>query len=346
MRRLLYFLLVFLLLFSLSYAQEIGKLEFNTEVNSNYGQDFSLSYEKWWSDNLGIGANLAYNSLSTDFSYKFLLQTPYIKTLLGTFYPGLNLLTNSLALKGYQLGIYIVNDEIYYISGKGSRIFDYSSSSKHSSLDIPIQAMGWYRAFTKNIFANFSLLSFQPQPSEEYYSLDIMLADRTALPLGNLILTQEVNVLLKNSYLYLSTIVNGELSMGSMGIKAFLGYLHPENLSFCPLEPGDLGGEISLSIPISSNIFPEYSLGYFYNSFGKSKLDLGLKIQFLISNYINIESMIKYLYYFAGESTLNAKISFNFPALEGAMWNSIYVSFEKTNTVEDTSLGLNISYQF
>jgi len=346
MRRLLYLSLVFLLLFSFSYAQESGNLEFNTEVNSNYGQDFSLSYEKWWSDDLGIGASLAYNSLSTLVSYKFLLQTPYIKVLLGSFYPGLNLLTNSLSFKGYQLGVYIANDEIYYISGNGSRIFDYSSSSKHSSSYIPIKALGWYRVFTKNIFANFSLLSFQPQLSEENYSLDIMLADRTALPLGNLTLTQEVNLLLKNSYLYPSTMVNGELSMGSMGIKLLLGYLNPENVSFCPLEPGDLGGEISLSIPISSNIFPEYTLGYFYNSFGKSKLDLGLKIQFLISNYINIESMIKYLYYFGGGSNLNAKISFNFPALEGAMWNSIYVSFEKTNTVEDTSLGLNISYQF
>lgn len=326
-------IIITLFILSLSYAQEWGTLEISTEVNSKYGQDYFLSFEKWWDENLGIGTSLLYNSLLKEISYKTFLQTPYLKLIVGKFYPNLNIFTEDLELKGFQTSFHLGNNEIFYVSGDTK---DLSS----------FKILGWSSLLSKNTSISLSLSAIK-ENAEENYLADILILNKNKLPLGNIDILQESNIYLRNSNLYVSFITKTELSIGSISLKGLLGYLNPNTPSFCALDSGDFGAILSLAIPFSSNIFPEYTLGYLYNTkIYDHKIIVGLNNQWNLSNYLYLISTIKYVYSFRNNSKLYTHLSFNFPTLEGRMWNSIYIKYEKNLNKEDISLGLKISYQF
>lgn len=347
MRKIILFLLVFTSsLLYLSYAQEWGNLEITTEVNSKYGQDYIISFEKWWDENLGIGSSLFYNSLENIFSYNAFLKTPYLKLILGEFYPNLNLFTENLELYGYQTSLYLGNNELFYISGNGERKFFNIPSSFHKKNFIPIKILGWNSPITKKSFINLSLTSLAENLTENYM-INISFLNKNNLPLGDITTSQEMNLFLKDSNLYISLIINASLSLGSISLKGLFGYLNPNTPSFCTLEPGDLGGILNLTIPLSSKIFPEYILGYMYNlSTSDHKIILGLNAQYNLIDNLYLLTSTKYTYSTKNNSNIFTQIAINFPTLEGSIWNSLYLKYEKTLNEENTSLGLKISYQF
>ncbi len=346
MKKIIIISLSFINLFSLTYAYEWGKLDISTEVNSLYLQDFNISFERWWSDNLGLGSSIFYNTLNNNINYNLFLQSPYLKIVSGLFYPSLNLFTNNLRLNGYQLSFYLGNNEIFYLSGKGSRTFEDLPSSIHLEPNIPLKILGWNTMFSNNNYLTLSILSLNTSNTENYMA-DIFLVRKTILPLGFLLLAQETNIYLKDSVLYFSALFNGEINIGSLGIRGFIGYLNNNTVSLSSLEEGDLGFKLSLALPLTSKIFPEYSIGYFYNTKdNEHKIDLGLKAQWNVSNNLNIEGLVRYLINLSGKNYVFTKLALNFPALEGAMWNSLYIKYELNENFDNTSLGMKISYQF
>lgn len=346
MRKIIVFLIMFISFsFSLSYAQEWGNLEINTEVSSKYGQDYTLSFEKWWDENLGLGGSIFYNSLENVFLYKSFLKTPYLKFVLGRFYPNLNLFTENLELNGYQLSFYFGNNEIFYISGKGVKNLYYSYIF-YKKDTLPLKILGWNSPLTKNSRINLSLMSIRENMIEDYM-LTISYLNEKTIPLGNITIFQEGNFFLKNSNLYSSFFTKAALALGSISLKGILGYLNPNTPSFCVFDSGDLGGILSILIPLSSNVFPEYILGYTYNLQDfDHKIILGLNLQYNLTASLNLVSTAKYVYSFKNSSDLFTQIALNFPTLEGAIWNSIYLKYIKEMEEENISLGLKISYQF
>jgi hypothetical protein len=344
MRKTILLLLVLVFILSPAFSQEWGNLELSTEVNSIYGQDYIFSAEKWWSENLGAGFSIFYNP-SQNFSYKTFLQTPYLRFTLGEFYPKINLISENLQLKGFHLSFYLYNNEIFYMSGYGARKFPDLPYYTHLTNDVPLKILGWSLPIGENKYINLSLTSIND--SQESYLIDASFLNKTSLPLGNIIIIQDASIFLKNSILYLSALNSTNLSIGSLSIKALFGYINPNTPSFYLLDPGDIGGIISLNLPLSSNLFPEYMLGYFYNvKEAEHKINLGINLSWNLSNYLNLTSSARYILSSKNNNWLYMQIALNFPTLEGTMWNSIYIKYEKSITQEDTSLGLRITYQF
>uniref|UniRef100_A0A7C3MJP1 Uncharacterized protein n=1 Tax=Dictyoglomus thermophilum TaxID=14 RepID=A0A7C3MJP1_DICTH len=346
MRKIIIISLSFIILFSLTYAYEWGKMEISTEVNSSYGQDFNISFERWWSDNLGLGSSILYNTLNKEINYHLFIQSPHLKIVSGLFYPSLNLFTNNLRLNGYQLSLYLGNNEIFYLSGKGSKTFEDLPSLTHLEPNIPLKILGWSTTFSNNNYLTLFILSLNKNNTENYMA-DILFVRKIHLPLGFLLLAQETNLYLKDSNLNFSVLFNGEINIGSLGIRGFIGYLNGNTLSLSSLDEGDLGFKLSLALPLSSKIFPEYSIGYFYNTKdNEHKIDLGIKAQWNVTNNLNVEGLVRYLINLSGKNYIFTKLALNFPALEGAMWNSLYIKHELKEDSENTSLGMKISYQF
>ncbi|MCX7721267.1 MAG: hypothetical protein N2Z64_08325 [Dictyoglomus thermophilum] len=344
MRKTILIFIVLIFIVSPAFSQEWGNLEISTEVNSVYGQDYIFSVEKWWSENLGAGLSLFYNPNSV-FSYKIFLQTLYIKFIYGKFYPYLNLMTENLELKGHQISFYLYNNEIFYLSGYGARKFFDLPYYYHLPNEIPLKILGWNSKITDNKYINLSLTSIND--GQENYLIDISLLNKANLPLGNINIIQNASLYLKDSVIYGSILNSASLSLGSLSIKGLLGYLNPNTPSFCIFDPGDIGGIISLSLPLSSTIFPEYMLGYFYNfKDSEHKFNLGINLTCNLSNYLSLSSSIRYVLSSKNNNWSYMQLALNFPTLQGTMWNSIYLKYEKNTTQENTSLGLKITYQF
>ncbi len=337
MKKLVFFFLIILFLISQTFGSEWGILELNTEVFSSKEksyQKYNFLLEKWWSDSLGITINLGYEEY---FKYRLGLQTPYMRGVYGYFYPSLNFYTNYLNFKGFFLGIYILKDEIYMLSGEN---LDNGSSLK---------AIGWQRVFTPHNLANFSLLSYK-----ESYIFGVNLLQKYTLPLGICYTAEEISFLIRNSTLYLSGLIQGEISIGNFSLKGYLGSNNSENYDLSDIKPGEFGGEISLRTPLIVNIFSRISLGYFHNfNNGNARIKLGTSMEWNLWDYLNIESSTSFEYIFKqdGEYNFNQKIQLNFPTMEGLLVGSIYwiynlgkLSTEIIN--ENQTFGLKISYQF
>ncbi len=344
MRKTILFLFVLIFILSQAFSQEWGILEISSEVNSIYGQDYIFSVEKWWSENLGAGFSIFYNSI-LNLSYKTFLQTPYLRLTLGEFYPHINLITEDLQLKGYHFSFYFYNNEIFYMSGYGAKKFPDLPYYAHLINNTPLKILGWNSPIGENKYINLSLTSINE--SQENYLINISFLNKTNLPLGNITIIQDASIYLKASALYGSILNSTNLSLGSLSIKGLFGYVNPNTPSFCLLDSGDLGGIISLNLPLSSTIFPEYLIGYFYNVKNEEhKVNLGINLNWNLSNYFNITSSARYILTSKNNNWLYMQLVLNFPTLEGAMWNSVYIKYEKSITEEDTSLGLKITYQF
>lgn len=337
MRKILIFLLVLFLLISNLWASEWGILELKTEVSSGNNktlQSYSFLLEKWWGDSLGISINLNYENY---LKYRLGMQTPYIRGVYGNFYPNLNFYTKYLEIKGLFLGLYILQDEIYFLTGE-----DLSNNK--------ISTLGWQRPFTPHNLGNFSLTSYT-----ENYILNISLLQKYNLPLGICFTSEELSLLVKSSQIYLSGLVQGEITLGNFSLKGYLGTNHSQNLDLSDIKPGEFGGEISLKAPLSLNILNGLSIGYFHDfTKGIGRLKLGNSLEWKISDYLNIESSssLEYLFSSPAEYTFSQTLQVNFPAMEGALVGSIYWEYEtnRLNTgginKENQTIGLKISYQF
>ncbi|MCX7845472.1 MAG: hypothetical protein N2312_02550 [Dictyoglomaceae bacterium] len=333
-------LLIFIAFFLISeaFGSEWGILELNTEVFSSKEkayQKYNFLLEKWWSENLGITANLGYEEY---FKYRLGLQTPYLRGIYGYFYPNLNSYTKYLRFKGLFLGLYILKDEIYLLTGEN--IDD----------NKPLRALGWQRLFTPNNIANFSLLSYK-----ESYNLNINLLQKHTLPLGICYTSEEFSFLIKDSRVYISGLAQGEISIGNFSLKGYFGSNHSLNFNLYDIKPGELGGELSLRTPLIVNIFSGISGGYFHNfSNGIGRLKLGASMEWNLRDYLNLESLTTFEYIFKeeGEYSLNQRIQLNFPTLEGALVGSIYWIYKLDKTItgevkdENQTFGLKLSYQF
>ncbi|MGB9856558.1 MAG: hypothetical protein ACPLKX_00235 [Dictyoglomaceae bacterium] len=327
MKRILIFFLAFLLLISNLWASEWGILELKTEVSSGNNktlQSYSFLLEKWWGDSLGISMNFSYENY---LKYRLGMQTPYIRGIYGSFYPNLNFYTKYLNFRGLFLGLYILQDEVYFLTGE-----DLSTTSK-------INTLGWQRTFTPHNLGNFSITSYG-----ENYILDINLLQKYNLPLGICYSSEELSFLIKNSQIYLSGVIKGEITLGNFSLKGYLGTNHSQNLDLSDIKPGEFGGEISLKAPLSLNILNGLSVGYFQNfDNGVGRLKLGNSLEWKISDYLNIESSsyLEYLFSSPEEYTFSQSIQVNLPTMEGSLVGSIYWKKDENQTI-----GLKISYQF
>ncbi|MEN2983833.1 MAG: hypothetical protein ABDH25_02255 [Dictyoglomaceae bacterium] len=337
MKRIILLFVLSFLLISNTFASEWGIMELNTEVFSSKEktyQKYNFLLEKWWSENLGITINLEHEEY---FKYRLGLQTPYLRSIYGYFYPNLNSYSKYLRFKGLFLGLYILRDEIYLLTGEN--IAD----------NKPLKALGWQRLFTPNNIANFSLLSYK-----ESYNLNINLLQKHTLPLGICYTSEELSFLIKDSRVYISGLVQGEISIGNFSLKGYVGSNHSQNFDLYDIKPGEFGGELFLRTPFIVNIFSRISGGYFHNfSNGVGRLKLGASMEWSLRDYLNLESLTTFEYIFKeGEYSLNQKIQLNFPTMEGTLVGSIYWTYnlEKLSTGEvkneTQTFGLKLSYQF
>lgn len=338
MRKLILFFLLIFFLISKVFGSEWGILELNTEVFSSKDksiQKYNFLLEKWWEESLGITINLGYEEY---FKYRLGLQTPYFRSIYGYFYPNLNLYTKYLRFKGLFFGLYILRDEVYVLTGE------------NIDNKTPLKVLGWQRLFTPHNIANFSLLSYK-----ESYNLDVNLLQKYTLPLGICYTSEEVSFLIKDSRVYISGLVQGEISIGNFSLKGYLGSNHSQNFDLYDIKPGEFGGEISLRAPLIINIFSGISGGYFHNfSNGIGRLKLGALIEYNLRDYLNIESstLFEYILKEIDEYSFSQKIQLNFPTMEGALVGSIYWIYELEKLItgetknEKQIFGLKISYQF
>jgi hypothetical protein len=321
MRRFILILSIIFLL-NTTFASEWGIFELKTEVYSEKdktSQRYSFLLERWWDESLGISINLYYEDY---FKYRLGLQTSYLRSIYGYFEPNLNYYTKYLDLKGLFLGVYILNDEVYFLKGDD------------------ILSLGWQRPFTPHNLANFSITSYK-----DNYILDINLLQQYPLPLGNSYAIEEISLIMKESKIYISGILRGELSIGNFSLKGYIGTNHSQGFNLCDINPGELGGEIYLRTPLTPRLMNAFNIGYFHDfDNGLGRLKLGYSFEWLLSSYLNIESSIslEYLFKEIGEYKSSQSIQLNFPTMDGSLVGSVY--WKMDNSAQ--TIGLKLSYQF